>query len=448
MHPSTTPESTRVVGLPNLEILKPPLPTLRAHTSHQAAKAEIQVPPLVAGALVAAFATALADGLDNELLTHYYLADQKVRINIDRVLDRLLVEFTGQLWDELWRFYRDSNPNFPRQVGLLFDGPICQLILILNGPEMSRCILDKLAPGLSRRPLTWSETAKGIDLHLSLQLLCGFWDREYPSRSPRGSPEEIARTLHKYVTTGNASRTLVSRIREVLLSPHYVQMHLMESAIWDIILKRPYPPPKDGFHVIQFKFECHLFGPLDGIGDPQSVKIASLPAVTGSANQCVYTTVLDYIVKQWPKCGTLLLNCLEEAVKTASVSYSEGNGFYGMSVWDDMDDTQTCCPSLRLLHIEVEDGCINLSVSAWTHTLVAILQQMAWTCAALSASPFPGAVSHCAVDISDWTYLNDSAYVSCSLVHQPVESGDQVPWLRQLDGAAIASGFPVAQHIP
>lgn len=443
MHPSTTYESTDVVDLPSLEILKPPLPTLRARQSQQANKAEVQIPPLIAGALVAAFAAALADGLNNELLTHYYLPDQKVRVNIDRVLDRLFLEFTRQLWDELWRFYSNSNPDASSRVKLLFDGPISQIILILDGPEISRCLLDKLGPGLSRRPVTWSESAKGIDLQLSLQLLCGYWDREYPSRSPRGSPEEIARTLHKHITTGNASSNLVSRVRQVLLSPHYVQMHLMESAIWDIVLKRPYPPPTDGFHVVVFKFECHLFGPREGIHDQRLVNVGSLPAITGSANQCTYTTVSEYVSRHWPKCGTLLLNCLEEAVNNAWVSSGKGNGLHGMSVWDGMDNTGSSHPGLRLLHIEVESGTVNLSVSAYTHTLVQIFQQMAWTCATLSASPFPGSFLHCAMEISDWTYMNDSAFVSCSLAHHPVDNNDLVPWLRRMPGAVIASGFPI-----
>ncbi|KAF7554955.1 hypothetical protein G7046_g6679 [Stylonectria norvegica] len=441
---STTHESTDVAGPAAASLFKPPLPTLRPLLA-QAPNAEVLVPPLIAGALVAAFATALADGLNNELLTHYYLPEQRVRINIDRVLDRLLSEFTKQLWDELWRFYCDANPESARQISLLFDGPICQLILILNGPETPRCILDKLGPGLSRRAITWSENARGIDLQLSLQLLCVYWDREQAARSPRGSSDEIARSLHTCITTGDAAKKLISRIREVLVSPHFVQMHLMESAVWDILLKRPYPPPRDGFHVIQFKFECQLFGPLEGIGDPQLVKIGSLPAITGTANDCIYTTVSDYINRQWPKCGSVLLACIEEAVTGASVSCCEGQPFSGMSVWDGTDSKETYCPSLRLLHVEVEDGSISLSVSAWTHTIVEVLQQMAWICATLSASPFPGTISECAVEIADWTYLNDSVFVNCSLTHRPVPDGDGLPWLRQLQGAAIASGFPLKQ---
>lgn len=439
---STTHESVADVEASVLSI-KPPLPSRRPRTAQSPNNAEVQVPPLVAGALVAAFATALADGLNNDLLTHYYLPEQKVRINIDRVLDRILSEFTGQLWDELWHFYCQSNPESARQVKLLFDGPICQLFLVLNGPETPRCILDKIGPGITRRPATWSSTARGIDLPLALQLLCSFWDREFPARSPRGSPEDIARSLHTYITTGESAKALIAKIREVLISPHYVQMHLMESAVWDILMKRRFPPPTDGFHVIQFKFECQLFGPLEGIGDPQLVSMGSLPAITGTANDCIYTTVSEYTSKQWPKCGSMLLGCIEDAVKQASTSCREGQAFTGMSLWDGTDGKDVYCPSLRLLHLEVEDGSIRLSVSAWTHTMIEILQQMAWTCAALSASPFPGALSECAVEVSDWTYLDDSIYVDCSLSHRPVPEGDGAAWLKQLQGAAIANGFPI-----
>ncbi|RMJ13521.1 hypothetical protein BHE90_002314 [Fusarium euwallaceae] len=444
---STTHEHQAVDDIANASLIniKPPLPSRRPRTAQSPNNAEVLVPPLIGGAVVAAFATALSDGLNNELLTHYYLPEQKVRVNIDRVLDRLLSEFTKELWDELWSFYCDSNPESRDQIKKLFDGPICQLILILNGPEAPHCVLEKLGPGISRRPATWSTTARGIDLPLALQLLCSYWDREFPARSPRGSPDEIARSLHTYITTGESARQLISRIREVLVSPHYVQMHLMESAVWDILLKRPFRPPRDGFHVIQFKFECQLFGPLEGIGDPQLVKMGSLPAITGTANDCVYTTISEYTAKQWPKCGLLLLSCIEDAVKEASISSCDGHAFTGMSIWDGTDDP-FLCPGLRLLHIEVEDGSIRLSVSAWTHTMIEILQQMAWTCAALSASPFPGSLSECAIEVSDYQYLDDSIFVDCSLSHRPVPEGDGAPWLKQLQGAAIANGFPI-KHI-
>ncbi|KIL92069.1 hypothetical protein FAVG1_04476 [Fusarium avenaceum] len=428
-----------------LSIIKPPLPGRRPRTAQSPSNAEVLVPPLIAGALVAAFATALAEGLNNELLTHYYLPEQKFRINIDRVLDRLLSEFTLMLWDELWAFYCDSNPDSTEQIQKLFDGPICQLILILNGPEAPRCLLDKLGPGISRRPSTWSETARGIELPVALQLLCSYWDREYPARSPRGTPTEIAASLHTYITTGNSARHLISRIREVLISPHYVQMHLMESALWHILMRPPYRPPGDGFHVVQFKFECQLFGPLSGIGDPQLTKMGSLPAITGTANDCVYTTISEYTAKQWPKCGELLLGCIEDAVKEASTSSRDGQPFTGMSIWDGTDNP-FLCPGLRLLHLEVEDGSMRLTVSAWTHTMIEILQQMAWTCAALSASPFPGSLSEVAIEVSDWQYMEDSIFVECGLSHRPVPEGDGAPWLKQLEGAAIANGFPIS-HI-
>lgn len=426
-------------------LYKPPLPTLPTRLSQQVKSVEIQLPSLIAGALVAAFAKAIADGLNNELLAHYYLAEQKVRINLDRVLDRLLSDFTKQLWDELFHFYHNSDSAPPRQVSLLFDGPIRQVVLVLNGPETSRCVLDKLGPGLSRRPVTWSANALGIDLQLALQLLCGFWHREFPAQSPGGSPDEIARSLHNCIITGSAARNLISGIRKILLSPHYVQMHYVESAVWDIVLKRPYPPPTDGFHVAQFNFECQLFGPNDAISDAQLVSIGSLPAVTGTASDCITTTVSDYVSRRWPKCGPLVLNCLSEALKFACEASRRGEPFAGMSVWDESD---VFIPGLRLIHVEVESAAVRLSVSAWTHTLIDVLQQMAWTCAALSASPFPGALSECAVEVGDWVYVDGSAYVNCSLAHRPIPEGEGLLWLQELRGAAIATGFPLEDPSP
>src|SRR5687768_9289692 len=148
--PATTTSTTNL-HIPN----KPPLPTSIARgIPNRKNDAQVLVPPLVAGALVAAFARAVAEGLGNELLTHYYLttageggSTSKV-VNVDRVLDRLLAEFTRALWDELFDFYTATDRGFTRQVALLFDGPIRQLVLVLNGPETAACLLDHIGPGL------------------------------------------------------------------------------------------------------------------------------------------------------------------------------------------------------------------------------------------------------------------------------------------------------------
>ncbi|KFG86362.1 hypothetical protein MANI_000189 [Metarhizium anisopliae] len=441
--PPGLPDSVRRPGVLYTSPYKPPLPTLPSRASQQAKSTQVQLPPLIAGALNAAFAKALADGLDNELLTHYYISEQKFPVNLDRVIDRLLSKFTLELWDELYQFYQEAGSEPSRQVTLLFEGPIRQIILILNGPEAAKCVLDKLAPGLSQRKESWSTSATGIDLALSLQLLCSYWHREMPSQSPGGSPDDIARNLHTQIMNGNSAQNLIASIRNVLMTPHYVQVHITESAIWNLLLKRPFPPPADGFHVVQFKFDCQLFGPLDGIADPQSVNIGSLPAITGTAEECVYTTVEEYIEKAWPKCGAIVLKCLEEAVGSASLSCQQGEPMSGLSIWDGSDELGPFCPGLRLLHVELENSAVRLTVSGWSHNMIEIFQQMCWLCAALSASPFPGTLSECVTSISEYTYMNDSIHVNCSLEHRPVPDGDGLPWLQRMQGAAIASGFPV-----
>lgn len=412
------------------------MPAFPTRISQQVKNIEVQLPPLVAGALVAAFAKALADGLNNELLTHYYLVDLKIRINLDRVVDRLIATFTRQLWDEAFLFYHSTNSEPPRQVKLLFDGPVRQLVLILNGPETAKCVLDKLGPGLSRRPQTWSANTKGIDLPLALQLLCRYWHREFSSESPGGSPEEIARTLHNLITTGNASARLISEIRKLLFSPHHVQLHLAESAVWDIIMKRPFRPPPDGFHFVQFKFEVSLLARLQGVIGPGSLGIGLLPAVTGTLNECIYTTVSEYVDRHWHKCGRILLRCLEEAITNTDGSMP------GMSVWDGSDGGGSFCPGLKFIHLEIESTSIQVSVSAWTHTLTEVFQQMCWICAALSSSPFPGVISESSVAVSNWAYLDGSIYVDCELNHKAASADDVLPSTHQLPGASIANGFP------
>lgn len=423
---------------------KPPLPTLPSRIDKHSKETEVHLPPLISGSFVAAFAKALAEGLDNALLTHYYLPDGKVKVNVDRVLDRLLADFCREVWDELYKFYHDSDTAPSTQVMRLFEGPISQLILILNGPETSKCVLDLIAPGVSSRKVTWTATASGVDLPMALQLICGFWHREYPDQSPGGCPEQISRTLHSLMLGGQAAKKLVTEIRRLLMSPNYVQMHLAESTIWEIIRRRPFRPPADGFQLIQYKFSCQLFGPLDGIGDPQLVNIGSLPAITGTAGECVYTTVAEYTDKQWSKAGRTLLRCLEEAVMNASSSHQAGEPSLGIAVWDSSDQDGTRCPGLKLIHMEVEDNSIRVSVSAWTHMHTEIFQQMSWTCAALSSSPFPGTLSECAVQVSDWAFQDDSVFVDCSLSHEPISEDHNQPWLTNFRGAAIARGFPLA----
>jgi hypothetical protein len=443
---------------PRDSIYKPPLPTTSSRSiaqpssssSGSSSRIEIQLPPLIAGAIVASFAQAIADGLGNDLLTHYYLSDQKVRINLDRVLERLLHDFTNSLWDELFNFYHDPASTAPpsRQVMLLFDGPIKQIVLVLNGPETAGCLLDKLGPGLSRRRSTWSAGAKGIDLALALQLTCGYWHREFPALSPGGTPNEIARSLHSYIVGGVAASRLVASIRHRLFTPHLVQMHIIESAVWDIIMRRPFRPPPDGFNVVQIQFECLLSNlpntPHSGASSPPLPRLGSLPALTGTATECITTSVSEYTLHRWPKCGKLVLQSLDEAVAGAFEASSSGDRFQGMSIWDAADNRASIfCPGLRFIHVEVEPASVRLSVSAWTHTLIDVFQQAAWTCAALTASPFPETPCESAVEVSDWQYHEGSVYVNCSLAHRPVPLDEGLPWLHQMRGAVVARGFPV-----
>ncbi|KAH7311691.1 hypothetical protein B0I35DRAFT_70308 [Stachybotrys elegans] len=427
-----------------VSLYKPPLPTLHTRLpSQQPPRIEIKLPTLLSGALLAAFAHQVAAGLNNALLAQYYLSDRKVRINLDRVLDRLLDAFTRDLWDELWSFYHPSSSSSAppsRQVTLLFDGPVQQVILVLNGPETACCILEYLAPGLSRRKHTWSASPEGIDLLLALQLTCSYWHREYPTLSPGGSPHDIARTLHSRMIGGAAASNLIASIRTTLLTPHMLQMHIIESAMWDIVTRKPFPPPPDGFHVVQFRFECRSIGAQEP-SQAAPFRLSTLPAITGNASDSYVTTVSEYVSAQWPRHGPRVLRCLEEAVAAAVDTSRQGLPPAGMAM---CDDESGYCPGLRLVHVEVEDAMIQLTVSAWTHVLIAVFQQMAWICAALSASPFPDVLSECNVEVSDWRYLSDSIFVDCSLAHRPVSGTEHDPRLRQ--AATIATGFPINRH--
>lgn len=428
-------------------ILKPPLPTLpssRSRNNHSSL--EIQLPFVIAGGLIAAFATAVADGLDNELLTHYYMSDDHpVKVNLDRVFDRLVAGFVRQIWDELWDFYYASNAEFARQLSLLFEGPVRQIVLILNGPELSRCILDRIGPGLSRRRTTWAESGRGVDLSLALQLVCRYWHHNFSSRSPGGNPDDIARSIHNHLLAGNAFKTLLARARRLLFTPHYVQMHLMESAVWDIILKRPARPPFDGFHVLQYRFECD---PRNRLMEEGHLDIGSFPVIIGTAGQCLLTTVSQYVGRHWPRCGRLLLRCLGQALTNAAESFQRGQGFTGMSVSIDSDEDAVPLPGVRLIHFEIEEGVIRLSVAAWMLALVDITQQMAWMCAALSSSPFPEELSECHLQINNWDYREESIFVNCNMAHRAVPASEGASWLQSRRGVVVVPGFPIEEHIP
>ncbi|KAL2207056.1 hypothetical protein CC79DRAFT_1367943 [Sarocladium strictum] len=433
---------------------KPPLPTAIARGGfNRRSGVEVLVPPLVSGALVAAFARAVAEGLGNELLTHYYFTTPATggtssTVNVDRVLDRLLAEFTRALWDELFDFYTGNGRGYTRQVARLFDGPIRQIAVVLNGPETATCLLDHIGPGLSRRKLTWSKDATGIELGLALQLICGYWHREYPDHSPGGSPEEISRVLCGRLVTGQAARGLVNNIKKVLLSPHYVQLHILETTVWDRILKRRRPPPTDGFHVAQFRFECQLAIKPGEYASPEDIDLSARQAITGTSTECQLSTVLEYVDKRWQRCGRLVLAGLNNAVKAAYCASEEGEGFSGMFIWDGSNDDGQgdFCPGLRLLHFEVENGLIQLTACAWALSLVEIFQQMAWMCAALGSAPTleDGRATESAVEISEGCYEGDTMFFNCSMAHQLVANeGSGVPWLREIPGAVIARGFPI-----
>ncbi|KAF4122738.1 hypothetical protein GMORB2_7045 [Geosmithia morbida] len=427
--------------------VKPPLPSLIASPGLNETSLEIQTPHVIAGAFIAAFAAAVADRLGNQLLAHYYLTGQRIVINLDRVIDGLIADFTREFWDELWDFYYASNAQHARQLSLLFRGPIRQLIMILLGPELARCILDIIGPGLSRRINSWSQSAgAGVPLEMSVQLIMRWWALEYPSHSPGGSPDEIARTICSRTVAGTSFKTLITRIKKVLYTPHHVQKHLIDSAAWHILMRRPFRPPSDGFHVWQLRLECD---PRQRIADcgGSTAHIGSLPVIVGTVNECYPTTIAEYSARNWPRCGSILMGCLGEALAKATTPahtmHEQETG--GMSLWDGGYSAAAMSHGLRAIHVEVEAAFIRLTVCARAPAMIELMRQVAWTCAALSSSPFPDALSECRLQVSDWAYTDDATSVSCSLAHHEVAPEQGSAWLQQRRGAVVVPGFPIEE---
>lgn len=452
MPPTDNPESVHRPGNTTAQdaaqqhlAIKPPLPSL-SFSRRREESIDIKVPALIAECLIHGFSIAFADALGNELLTHYYLSEQRVQLNIDRVFDRLIADFTGEIWDELWDYYYAANAQHARQLSLLFDGPVRQIILILLNPELSRCVLDRIGPGLSRRPSmgTGGQAVQGVTLGLALQVITRYWHREYASRSPGGNPDDISRTIENHVLTGKAFKHLVARTRKILYTPNYIQIHLMESAAWDIVIKRRRPPPPDGYHVLQFRFECDL---RQRIMEAGHVDIDSYQVITGTAAKSVQTSVSEYAGSRWPRCGNVIVRCLKEAVGNATETFQQSGMFAGMSFWDQNEPAAALSPGLRLLHLEIEEGIMRLNVSAWVIPLVEIMQQMAWLCAALSTSPTPESITECGVVVNDWDYMNESTFVHCSLVHRAAPENEGAAWLKQRKGVIVVPGFPIEEHL-
>jgi hypothetical protein len=448
MPPQDDLESDSRPGLPrSLVLVKPPLPTLASSRSSRENSIEVQLPPLISGTLIMAFSAAVADALGNELITYYYLPDERIKINLDMVVERIISDFVKNIWDELFEFYRASNAEHGNQVTRLFEGPIRQIILILYGPEVSRCILERIGPGLSRRPLTWTETARGVDPSLALQLICGYWHRNFASRSPGGNPDDIARSIGSRLLSGESFRTLVSKFKKTLYTPHLVQVHLMESTIWEVTLKRRQRPPTDGFHLFQFRFEFDASQRFFAASNPSDSGIKEIPVITGTAEECGWATVRDYTLGYWPRTGGVVLEYLERAMVEARLSHLEGRSYTAMSFWESSNPSEAALyPGLRLLHFEIEPGAIRVTVSAWVQPMIDVLQQLAWTCAALSSSPVPDGVVECRTRISSWEYDHDLVRVNLGLLHKTAPEAGTVSWLRQNGGAVISSGFPVGEQ--
>lgn len=465
----------------DLPAVKPPLHSLagtalgRGHV-REASSSEIKIPHVVASALVSAFAATVTDALGNQLLTHYYLTGQCVDVNLDRVLDGLVDRFTREAWDELWDFYYASNAEHARQLSLLFPGPVRQLIMILVGPDLARCILNTIGPGLSRRlgppPPTSSPSGTpppldGTPVHLEMavQLVFRWWHREFPADSPGGSPDDIARTICARTVSGRAFGSLIERIRSTLYTPHHVQKHLVDSSMWHILTRRPYPPPSDGFHVWQFRIECDASQRMLEL--EAGADLGSLPVIVGTASECYPTTVAEYTWQQWPRRGALVAGCLDDALCKAAESARRANPFVGISLWDEASvaspedtpmtddpatDLHSSSSGIRAIHVEIDGPLIRLTVCARPMALVDIAQQVSWTCAALSSSPFPDALCECRTNVAGWEYGGAGAgagattTVGCSLSHREVGIEHGSAWLQGRRGAVVVPGFPVLQE--
>lgn len=434
--------------VPQRPLVKPPFPTLATLGPCNKNPILIRLPSVIAGALIVAFSTLVADGLTlgDGFLAHYYLPDTRLQINLDIVLDRLLSEFTNNIWDELFDFYEATNTEHASQVVLLFDGPIRQLVLTLKGPELSKCILDKIAPGISRRPLAWAKTAGGIDFSLALKHLCRYWQGEFASYSPRGNPDDVACSIEGRLVKGTSFHELVTQIKRTLFTPHLVQLQMMESAIYYIVLKQQQRHPQDGFRILQFSFDFNPSERLGSIRNLDQNDIGSFQTITGTAGQYGWSTMSEYASRYWPKYGSLVQRCLSEALVNAFQSQFERGLFSAKSVWDD-SHLQTMPSGLRLLHVEIEPRTVRLTISAWMLALVDVLQQMAWTCSVLSCSPCPERLVECHMQISDWEYQEEHTIINCSTIHRPVPDSEAISWLQHSRGAVAAVGFPIGDHM-
>ncbi|KJZ71656.1 hypothetical protein HIM_08968 [Hirsutella minnesotensis 3608] len=206
---------------------------------------------------------------------------------------------------------------------------------------------------------------------------------------------------------GTASQALLAQVRSIMLSPHHVQMHLAESAISDLLMTRRRRPPRtDGHHLVQFRFDCQLFGPLNGIGDPSLVPVASLPAVTGTADDCVCTPVSDYTKAIGHMAAELFSGVFKKPQTTPSSQL-------GTRLWRASEENSLPCAGPQFVHMELAARELRMSVCARVFAMMGVFQQMCWTLATLSLCPFSKSLSECVVDVSEFGHDGEAAFIQC-----------------------------------
>jgi hypothetical protein len=269
-----------------------------------------------------AIANTVADyiGGGDDVVPYYHLHSGPIKVNLDRAIDRLIPQFTEELQTELWR-----NLNAPGRKVLQ------QILDLLKESSVSRCILERIAPGMTRRsaPLWLAKQSKPRSL--SFSEVVHFWIDQI-SRV-KGNLDFLVDSLDAVIVGSCAFQDFARKVKYYICSDNFVQMNLMESAMWDITMRRPRSLARDGFNAVQWKFDWKILGLLRPT-DTYQMKIGEMISITGTPNESYACTITQYVSETWKSYGPFLLELLEGEISHAQACLLKDGQFRHARVLD------------------------------------------------------------------------------------------------------------------
>jgi hypothetical protein len=188
-----------------------------------------------------------------------------------------------------------------------------------------------------------------------------------------------------------------------------------------------------------------------------TVPVASVVVLTGSAFYAQATTCGEYIQKNWHTTGPVFLELLERALTTTGEKIITKSSLfpspYHLSRYiDGAIDLGDCFPEVQMC-VRFEAGLV-LSVKEASNRVIAELAQiLAWIGSALSSSQFGKELAYVKSSVAVTRQVHDSTAVhkevsddmdfDITFEHNRLHPTENACWLPLFAGSSIASGFPI-----